>query len=77
MVELVGTPGRPGFEIKLAQRDLPREAEAALKRAAEQVLSGDRGMGTGERAAPAREQAPASLLSRVLSAVRRLFSASA
>jgi hypothetical protein len=72
LVELVGTPGRPGFEIRLGQREFPKGYEGQLKQAVEAVLGG---LGTGERGrvAPART----TLVSRLFAAVRRLFSASA
>jgi hypothetical protein len=80
MVELIGTPGRPGFEIRLGQREFPNAYETELKQAVEAVL---RGMGTGERGrvAAARTtdhgQPKTSFVSRLVAAVRRLFSASA
>lgn len=72
MVELVGAPGRPGFEIRLAQRDFPKNYEGQLKQAVEAVLSG-----SGRREAETAPAPPPGLWSRVVSAVRRLFTASA
>ena len=79
MVELVGSPGRPGFEIRLAQREFPKAYEADLKRAVEAALAGG---GKRETVDVKRaettdhgERNP-SLISRLFSAVRRLFSAS-
>src|SRR5690349_5954938 len=40
LVELVGSPGKPGFEIRLAQREFPKAYEADLKRAVEAALAG-------------------------------------
>ena len=79
MVELVGSPGRPGFEIRLAQREFPKAYEAELKRAVEAALAGG---GKRETVDVKRTgvtdngQPKTSLMSRFFSAVRRLFSAS-
>lgn len=72
LVELLGTPGRPGFEIRLGQREFPKGYESQLKQAVEAVLRGI-GKGEGGRVTAART----TLVSRLVAAVRRLFSASA
>jgi hypothetical protein len=72
MVELVGTPDRPGFAIRLAQRDFPKAYEAELRQAVEVVLSGGIKRGTVDVHAPRT-----SLVARVVTAIRRLFTASA
>ena len=79
MVELVGTPGRPGFEIRLAQREFPKAYEADLRRAVEAALSGGGRRETVNVDAAPTDSAPAatSLISRLVAAVRRLFTASA
>jgi hypothetical protein len=80
MVELVGTPGRPGFEIRLAQREFPKSYEGQLKEAVEFVLSGSGKRETREVAAGTATKPgarPTSFVARVVAAVRRLFSASA
>src|SRR5260370_16384602 len=40
MVELVGSPDRPGFEIRLPHREFPKAYEPHLRRAAAAPLSG-------------------------------------
>jgi len=72
LVELVGSPGRPGFAIRLAQRDFPKNYEPDLKRAVEAALAGGGKRGTVDVNAP-----PASLVAHVFAAVRRFFTASA
>jgi hypothetical protein len=67
---LARTKGGTGFDIRLVERPFPKEDEPQLRRAVEEVLPGFVGgvRGTfGE---------PGGLLSRMLRAVRRLFSAS-
>ncbi len=79
MVELVGTPDRPGFAIRLAQREFPKEFEPALRAAINAVLVGAR------HAVPLRNPGspppPAGpvpgLWSRVVAVVKRIFTASA
>jgi hypothetical protein len=71
LVELVGSPGRPGFEIRLAQREFPKAYEADLKRAVEAALSGGGKRETVDLTAPRP-----SFVARVVAAVRRLFTAS-
>ena len=73
VVELAGAAGGSGFEVRLAERPFPAAFEVELKRAAEAALLGDwtweqPGMGQGERGR--------GLLSRILGAVRRMFTAS-
>jgi hypothetical protein len=72
LVELVGAPGNPGFEIRLAQREFPKAYEADLKRAVEAALAGGGKRETVDVSAPR-----ASLVARVFAAVRRIFTASA
>jgi hypothetical protein len=89
IVELGGVAARPGFAVRLAERPFPREFEAALRGAAAQVLA----TGTAAAAAlpaarvPAPAPAPvppavaprsrAGLVTRLVRAVRRWFSAAA
>ena len=70
IVALASSGDRPGFSVQLAERPFPKEHEAALRRAAEAVL--ESGTAAAEPTAP-----PAGWLSRMVTAVRRLFSASA
>jgi hypothetical protein len=80
MVELVGSPGRPGFEIRLAQREFPKGYEAELKQAVQVVLSGSARRRTVDVNAPGisdNRERKTSLVARVFAAVRRLFTASA
>ena len=66
IVELGTVQGGAGFEVRLAERPFPKQHEADLRRAAAAVL----GRGTTERY-------DASLIRRLVAAVRRLFTASA
>jgi hypothetical protein len=80
LVELVGAPGRPGFEIRLAQRAFPKEFEPALRAAIDAVMAGARHAAPLQNPGaplPTPEPQNTGLLSRVFRAVRRLFSASA
>ncbi len=80
VVALGRIDGGAGFDIKLAERPFPKNYEAALRTAVENVLSGgweappkEREALTVQRETPSRP----GLLSRLIGAVRRLFSASA
>jgi hypothetical protein len=73
LVELVGSPGKPGFEIRLAQREFPKAYEPDLKRAVEAALAGGGRRETVDVATPARP----TLVARLFAAVKRMFSASA
>lgn len=78
LVELVGTPGKPGFEIRLGGREFPKSYEADLKRAVEIVLSESPKRETRKVPAAASTAVPTGgLWARVVAAVRRIFSASA
>jgi hypothetical protein len=76
IVELAKTDGTAGFEVRLAERSFPKGYEPQLRSAVEAVLAG---------AAPAATAAPTTspvpekpgLFARLVTAVRRLFSASA
>ena len=76
IVELGTVQGGVGFDIRLVERPFPREYEAELRRAVEQVLGNVGGARAGDevRVASAR---PAGLLSRLVAAVRRLLTSSA
>jgi hypothetical protein len=65
VIHLTGTVDKPGFAVRLAERPFPRESEAALREAAQQVL------GTH----PASRIPPPGLIGRLVGAIRRLFSA--
>jgi hypothetical protein len=66
VIELSGTADKPGFAVRLADRPFPKQHEAALREAASKML------GTH----PASLIPHPGLLSRLYSAVRRLFTAS-
>lgn len=69
IVELTGSDGRPGFAIKLAERPFPKRYESELRQAVQVVL------GNGGVSAP-RSLLPApGLFTRIIRAVRRVFSA--
>src|SRR5690242_1495835 len=68
--ELASTPGGTGFDVRLAERGFPRQYEADLKRAAEQVL----GSGWVREPAATVDSAPRTgFLGGILARVRRLF----
>jgi hypothetical protein len=69
IVELGTVQGGVGFEVRLAERPFPKQWEGELRRAAEAVLH------AGER--PGKGESPATVMARVIAAVRRLFTASA
>ncbi|HXI35016.1 MAG TPA: hypothetical protein VNH63_13090 [Gemmatimonadales bacterium] len=79
LVELVGSPGKPGFEIRLAQREFPKAYEAELKRAVEAALAGGGKRETVDVDPPAMDngERKTSFVARIVAAVRRMFSASA
>jgi hypothetical protein len=66
VIELTGTTDKPGFAVRLADRPFPKPHEAALREAALGVL------GTP----PASRIAPPGLVARLVTAIRRLFTAS-
>lgn len=70
VVELAGRPDRPGFAVRLAGRPFPKQYEAQLRRAAEEVLAT-----AWEQAArePAVERARPGLWARVFGAIERLL----
>jgi hypothetical protein len=70
VVGLVRTEGGAGFDIHLIDRPFPRQEEAHLRHAIEQILPMFGGGGSPEPGGM-------GLLTRVVRAVRRLFSASA
>ena len=76
--QLVRTEGGAGFDIRLAERPFPATDEAELRKAVSAALATgwSRGAGTPEAIAAATSGAP-GFLSRLVRAVRRLFSASA
>ena len=76
IVELGSADGGPGFDLRLAERPFPKEHEAALRRAAEAVLSGGEMRDAGW-VNPAAATHPSSRISHLVSWIRRLFRGSA
>lgn len=72
---LARTEGGVGFEIHLAERPFPAADEAALRNAVAAALAQVSGGGVGTGAATAPAKTP-GFLTRLVRAVRRLFSAS-
>jgi len=72
VVELGGVAG--GFDIRLAERSFPKQYEPELRRAVEAYLASHRT--TGLIGVPPALAPPASVLSRIVGAIRRLFGAS-
>lgn len=74
IIELAGTPDKPGFAVRLAERPFPKEYEGQLRKATETVL------GSGLSVGPTRPPSPVpspGLLSRLYTAIRKFFTASA
>lgn len=74
IVELGSARAAPGFAVRLAERPFPNEHAAALRRAAAAVLAAGGASSTAPSALPVP---PASVLGRLVRAVRRWFTASA
>lgn len=75
IVELGSVTGGPGFDVRLAERPFPRQHEPDLRRAVEAYLASERTTGVITPLAPG---APSpGMLTRIVGAIRRLFSASA
>ncbi len=66
VIELTGSESRPGFAVRLAERPFPKPHEAALRDAALGVLG----------AYPASRLPPPGIVARLVTAVRRFFTAS-
>jgi len=76
LVELVGSPGKPGFEIRLAQREFPKAYEADLKRAVEAALAGGGKRETVDVTPVGTTEGKTSFVSRLFAVVKRMFTAS-
>ena len=74
VVQLAGTEGGPGFEVRLAERPFPRAFEPELKRAVAAALASG-WTGEGRTGGDSAVGSP-GLFARLFGAVRRLFSAS-
>ena len=70
MIELTSTTEKPGFTVRLAARPFPKEYEEALRGAVQAVLD------EPEITAPHSPLPGPGLVSRLLGAIRRLFTAS-
>jgi hypothetical protein len=66
IVELSSAPDKPGFSVRLAERPFPKRLEEELRQAVAAVAI-----------APSSPVPRPSLLARIVSAIRRVFSASA
>jgi hypothetical protein len=64
VVELAGTSEKPGFAVRLAERPFPKKYEPDLREAVSGVV-----------AAPRSPLPAPSLFTRIITAVRRIFSA--
>ena len=65
VVELSGTGDRPGFVVRLAERPFPKRYEAEFRQAVETVLG----------SAPSSVLPAPGLFTRIIRAIRRVFSA--
>ena len=70
-IELTGTAEKPGFGVRLAERPFPKEYEGVLREAAQALL------GRPEPSAPRSPLSAPGFLSRLYTAVRKFFTASA
>jgi hypothetical protein len=68
VVELKASEGRPGFDVRLADRSFPKRYEAELREAVTAVLA-------NVATEPLPAAAKPGLLQRIVTAVRRLFNA--
>ena len=68
IVELKGTEGSPGFDVRLAERPFPKRYEGDLKQAVRAVLA-------NVATEPLPAAAKPGILQRIVAAVRRIFSA--
>lgn len=75
IVELGSVTGGPGFDVRLVERQFPRQHEPDLRRAAEAYLASERT--TGVITPLARGATSRGMLARIVGTIRRLFSASA
>ncbi len=71
IVELSGSGDRPGFAVHLAGRPFPKRYEAELRQGVHAVLVG----GLADVPSPQAPTPRPSLLARIASAIRRVFSA--
>lgn len=71
IIELSATPQRPGFGVRLAERPFPKRYEAEFRQAVHALLV----QGVGAGASDVRV-APRGVWSRLVRAVRRLFTSS-
>jgi hypothetical protein len=69
VIELAGTPDKPGFAVRLAERPFPKEYEGPLREAVQAVL------GRAQHAGPLPARTP-GLVARLVDAIRRLFTSS-
>jgi hypothetical protein len=90
VVALSGSSGRPGFDVRLAERPFPPDYEPALRHAAAVYLAGESfarpvpGQGTAAERAPGPPPPPPpspsarrGLIARLAGIIQRLFSARA
>jgi len=79
VIELAGTTDGPGFAVRLAERPFPQEFEPALRAAVDAVLVGARhAVPLPDPAVPPRTVGLRNrgLVARLVTAIRRLFTAS-
>lgn len=71
VVELKATDGQPGFDVRSTARPFPRRYEAELREAVEKALQS---FPVSRSASPEMPQRTPSLLQRIVTAIRRVFS---
>jgi hypothetical protein len=72
-VALFGSVDAPGFAVRLAERPFPKRFEAAFRQGVQALLAG----GLADASVPASRAPvpPPGLFSRILQAIRKVFSA--
>ena len=73
VVELTGSADRPGFAVRLAERPFPKRYEAEFRQTVQASLVG--GFSEEPVTAPRSPFPAPSLISRIIRAIRRVFSA--
>jgi len=69
VIELASAADRPGYAVRLAERPFPKQFDGALRAAVETVVSGN-----SASAAAAPSPLRGGFFSRIVQAIRRVFS---
>ena len=71
VVELVGTPEKPGFAVRLTERPFPKRYEAELRQAVEAIAT----LPASRITLPEKPAGKPGFFRRIVAAVRKLFGA--